>query len=265
MAHAPMKNLIFCAMPTFGSIDNDVVLNLVMQAPPLFRNIVWNFPRDMRVAEARNEVFKHALELDAEYVYFRDYDVITPLNALGLLLARDYPIVGGLYYSKEFPPWPLTFRDGRPVTDWKFGEPVKCDVIGMGATLIKTELFRDMDPPWFATLSVGDDDDPMYRMQCTEDTYFCKRLIEEKGIYPYIDTAVSCTHLDLETRAVYFYDPARGIGVKQDREGTYALEPIRPNYVCDLTKESEVADEKTNGVAPDGGADCAPPCGSCGD
>ena len=253
-------------MPTFGEIDNDVVLNLVTQALPIYRNIAWNFPRGRAVADARNEVFKWALEVDAEYVYFRDYDVLTPLNALGLLLARGHPIVGGLYYSKEFPPWPLTMRDGRPVTDWRMGETVKCDVIGMGATLIKVDLFRDMEPPWFATLSGVDDEDPMFRYQCTEDTYFCRRVIKEKGVYPYIDTAVSCTHLDLETRAVYFHDQARGIGVKQDKDGTFALTPIREGYVCDLTeKESEVADEKTNGVAPDGGADCAPPCGPCSD
>lgn len=239
-------------MPTFGEIDNDVVLNLLMQAPPLFRNIAWQFPRNMRVAEARNEVFRWALELDAEYVYFRDYDVLTPLNALGLLLARDHPIVGGLYYSKTFPPWPLTFRDGRPVTDWTMGETVKCDVIGMGATLIKTDLFRDMDPPWFATLSEADPTDPTYRMQCTEDTYFCQRLIKEKGVYPYIDTAVSCTHVDLETRATYYHDQTRGLGVKQDQDGLYAIEPIRPEYVCDLTKKGSEPSEEAGPVPATG-------------
>lgn len=251
-----LKNLIFCSMPTFGSIDNDVVLNIIMQAPPVYRNLAWHFPRNMRVAEARNETFRLALENDAEYVYFRDYDVVTPLNALGILLARDYPIVGGLYYSKEFPPWPLTFRDGRPVTDWRMGETVKCDVIGMGATLIKTDLFRDMEPPWFATLS-GADETGMYRSQCTEDTYFCRRLIKEKGVYPHIDTGVSCTHFNLETRESYYHDPERGIGVKVDNDGTYGIEKIRESYVCDLTKKGSEPSEEA-GVVPATDTDASP-------
>jgi len=241
-------------MPTFGTVDNDVVLNLLIQAPPIYRSLGWYFPRDMSVAEARNEAFRLALEADAEYVFFRDYDVLTPLNALGILLARDYPIVGGLYYSKEFPPCPLTIRDGRPVTDWTLGETVKCDVIGMGCTLIKTDLFRDMEPPWFATLSEVYEHDASFRFQCTEDTYFCRRVIKEKGVYPHIDTAVSCTHLDLETRATYFHDQTRGTGVRVDAEGTYAIAKIPTAYVCDLTpKESEVEDEKICSVTPVGG------------
>ena len=241
-----IKNLIFCVMPTFGTIDNDIVLNLLMQAPPIYRNIAWHFPRNMRVAEARNSAVELALGAEAEYLYFRDYDVITPLNALGILLARDHPFVGGLYYSKEFPPCPLTLRDGRPVTDWTLGETVKCDVIGMGATLIKMDLFRNMEPPWFATLSEADDNDPTYRFQCTEDTYFCRRLIKEQGIYPYIDTAVSCTHMDLETRKLYYHDQKRGTGVMTDADGTYAIDKIRTSYVCDLTKESEKECEESS-------------------
>ena len=234
-----VKNLIFCVMPTFGNVDNDIVLNLIMQAPPIYRNLGWYFPSNMSVAEARNTAVKLAIENGAEYVYFRDYDVITPLNALGILLARDYPIVGGLYYSKEFPPCPLTLRDGRPVTDWKFGEAVKCDVIGMGATLIKTELFEKMEPPWFATIVEPEDEDKSFRFQCTEDAYFCLRLAREQGIYPYIDTAVNCEHLDLNTRARYFYDPVRGTGVMVSADSTFAIEKIPGPYVCDLTKGVE--------------------------
>lgn len=250
VAAEKLKSIVLIVMPSFGQIDTDIVLNLLTQVPPIFKNFAYYFPRNMTVAEARNEAFKLALELDAEYVFFRDYDVVAPLNSLGLLLARDHPLVGGLYYSKEFPPWPLTMKNGTVTTDWKFGETVECDVIGMGCTLIKVDLFRDMPPPWFATLS-GVTEDKNVTFRHTEDTYFCRRVIAEKGIHPYIDTALNCVHIDLETRAQFFYDPARGIGVMQDKTGTFAVDPINPHrYVCDVTKED--SSEEDNGVSAPG-------------
>jgi len=53
-------------------------------------------------------------------------------------------VVGGVVYSKAEPPAPMIYKKGSIAgfEDWEPNDLVKCQVIGMGCTLIPTACFR---------------------------------------------------------------------------------------------------------------------------
>ena len=243
-----LGNAIVMATPTYGWLDVDFVMNLRTHAAPIHTSLIWystkgdRFGEAVEVGEARDTIVRFALAENASHIFFRDHDVLAPPDSLPVLLARDTPVIGGLYYSKERPPWPLLIKDRRPSFDWQHGDVVKCDGIGMGCTLIDTEVFRQLEPPWFVTRSEGRTDDAL-SISMSEDISFCNRLIDELGIYPYCDTSVACIHYDINDRTQFFYDHNVGTGVWQEagQPTGKAILPIdHPDLsVTDLTKESE--------------------------
>jgi len=214
-------------MPGFGSKDDEVVLNLLMQVRPIHYSVVWHFPKDMAVADARNQAVELARHHGCEWLFFQDHDVIPPIDAIGRLMAREADVIGGLYLSKQKPPWPLTIREGRPFATWEYGEVVECDTIGMGCTLIRMSVFEKIDEPWFKTVSEPGFDGIVDNK--TEDAYFCQQIIAKAGIRPYIDTAVLCYHKDLGTQELFYYDPDRGCPVwtSPDRKDTYSIATMK--------------------------------------
>lgn len=65
-------------------------------------------------------------------------------------------IVAGVCYSKQIPPQPILFK-GRGTgsfKDWKVGDILyNLDGVGMGLTLIRTNIFRKIKKPWFKTIT----------------------------------------------------------------------------------------------------------------
>ena len=207
-----MENGIVECVPSFGMLDAEFVANLFGQQVPIHTSVYHFFPINMEIAAARNAAVKVAMEKDCEYLFFRDYDTMAPVNALSILIARQLDVVGGLYYSKTRPPYPLMFVDGRPQLHHTDGALVKVEALGMGCTLIKTDVLRKLGPPWFKTGNKSEQfsDMGVSNVAHTEDTYFCKRIREELGIFPYVDTGIRCTHKDIKTGVRYIYDPEIG-------------------------------------------------------
>jgi hypothetical protein len=250
---AEWQGSILVSIPTFGTIDMELFANLQLMHVPIHRSIVWHLPRNLPIAEARTQAVERALKDGCNHILFRDYDVLAPPNALNVLMARDVDVICAPYLSKQKPPWPLIIKDKAPTWAWKRGEVVKCDRIGMGCTLIKTELFERLPKPWFQTshkehteLGINAPAVQSY----TEDIFFCERLYEELGIRPYADTSVFCVHLDLNTRERFLYDPEHHMGTWVTPDGaTCAVPPVASDIcntndqstpgIIDLTKESE--------------------------
>lgn len=186
--------------------------------------VVVSSPIGYRVAEARNEIVRGALEKNYEWIFFIDHDVLLPPNVCLVLrdhmLRKDTPILCGLYYTKSSVPEPLVFR-GRgtgPYYNWKPGEKVWVDAVPMGMTMVHMSLFRNMKPPWFNTPREVKIDTAgnFVKTVGTEDIWFCDRVIEEgvlkkagwdqaaKKKYPFLcDTSLFGPHIDLQTGLQY--------------------------------------------------------------
>lgn len=159
-----------------------------------------------RIDDARNEIVRQALQDNAEHVLFLDTDVIFPPHAFQQLLLRhrnnpEHKIISGVYWSKSNPCFPLIFHEaGRgSFMDWRIGDYIKAGyAIGMGLSLIHTDVFRAMEPPWFlVNYGFSSDSETGLGMSSslTEDLYFCEKA-GNAGYEIWVDTSIQAGHYD---------------------------------------------------------------------
>lgn len=168
-----------------------------------FRNMV--FPPSVGVAEPfmglavdkiRNRIVEDALRLGFEYLMFLDDDVCAPPHTYETLRSANADIVSGLYYRRWTPVEPMMYKDSvqNPVniTDFRVGDMVDVDLTGAGCLLVKMDVFRKIEPPWFEVMCYRTDI-PKHE-QVSEDFYFCRKA-RAAGLQPKVDTRVRCVHL----------------------------------------------------------------------
>ena len=242
------------AVPSFGMASLDFFMSLQNTIFPSYGMRYFYWPqrdkvgkdRYMAVDDARNTCVKEALRIGCKYIYFRDDDVIdTNPKSLMQLLERNADIIGGVYCKKQKArPVPLIYKgdclDG--FTDWSYGDVFKVDGIGMGLTLIKTEVFKNISYPWFRTIRGRDYEDPTMASPtatgCTEDLYFCAKA-RKSGYDVWVDTGLQAKHYDKETDTFYFFNPASGLYGRQFRDASIAWNPSV--FQSENTKKEELA------------------------
>jgi len=168
------------------------------------------------VDKARNDLVKMALNDNCDYVFFIDSDTLIPKNALNTLLNMNQDIVSGLYFSKGKPYLPVArLKDGEKhsfLEDFEFNDIMEVQGVGMGCCLIKTDVFKNMEFPYFK-LEWRKHEGVDY--QIAEDLYFCDEAIK-KGHKIYLNTGIVCPHFGIEVSAEHFM-PYK-MQLKQDKE-----------------------------------------------
>jgi len=147
-----------------------------------------NFVAGTLIADQRQKLVMMAIKQGADYILFLDSDMRFPSYLLERMLAHDKDIVACNYATRRLPVKTVAFSD--------FAE-LKCiysldkngleevDAVGMGAMLIKTEIFKKLPLPWFSISYL-----PSGNMYIGEDIYFCK-LAQANGMKVYVDHDLS--------------------------------------------------------------------------
>lgn len=217
------------------TMTRETGMSLANLVKPMFGNAMPISPDGLEVGEARNECVRQALKLGCEAILFIDYDVAVPANALVKLLSLDTPIAAGVYHLKQVPSYPLIFVKGwsGAFQDYEIGDLIEADGAGMGCTLIRTEVFKKIKPPWFRTIPGYIDENPSLILGgMTEDIYFCQKA-QDAGYKIIVDTEIQCGHVDWRTGLIYQLvgDPngksKRGVpGWVYRRNGQYIQETV---------------------------------------
>jgi hypothetical protein len=189
-------------------------------------------PMKFLVSDARNLVVQRAVLDGFDWLFFLDHDVILPHFAFKMLneymFKAEVPIMGGLYFTKGVPAEPLLYR-GRGTsyhTNWKLGDKVWCDGMGLGCHLIHTSILKVMyEESEEYTIQPGmkarrifespsyyvEAKDTMGLIKCagTEDLPWYERIMNENVFkkagwpkfqrkkYPFLcDTKLFCRHID---------------------------------------------------------------------
>ena len=234
--------------PTFGRVTTHFMASQTGMQKPIFTSMGLLFVEKKPVDVARNEIVDLCLTtVPTGFILFRDDDVYTERDALNKLFKRFTPalrsdpmkngdcIVAGTVWSKAVPPLPMIYKEGSTASfeDWRMGELVECDVVGMGCTLIPIGVFPKMLPfveEWVCTnelcpvhwdITYNKELTEKLKNQCphclgklipmyfktvidewkgqsvffTEDTYFCL-MAKEAGIKVFADTGVQTWHVD---------------------------------------------------------------------
>jgi len=152
---------------------------------------------------AREYIAEGALKLGAPYIWFLDDDVEVPYMACRQLMATlkqaadDVMIVGGIYPARQYPTEPIVYRGtgAGPFWRWKKNTIFECDLIGTGCMLIKTEVFKHLEKPWFKTIDTDN-------AKITDDAWFCDK-VREKGFKILADAHVICKHWDNQAQKAF--------------------------------------------------------------
>jgi len=138
------------------------------------------------IADQRQKLAKMAIKSD--YILFLDSDMRFPPTLLERLLAHDRDIVACNYPTRRLPVKTVAFSEFESLkcvySTGKSGLE-EVDAVGMGAMLIKTEVFKKLPLPWFNVSYL-----PSVDMFIGEDIYFCK-LAQAHGYKVYIDHDLS--------------------------------------------------------------------------
>lgn len=204
---------IMVAVNVLTEIDSQVYPSHLQHMFRLGRNtdyeIMLYTPRRMAIATARNEAAKAALKNDCDYLFFYDDDMDLHPDTLKTLISRDKDIIMGLCNIRSYPYRPMVFKwvdkedeftrigdiktKGKLITFWEDCEKHKNEqgiienvaAVGCACTLIKTEIFKYLEPPYFYTGT-----------QNTEDCYFCVKAFNAiENLTIAVDTTVSAGHI----------------------------------------------------------------------
>lgn len=138
--------------------------------------------------KSRMMLVKDALEKGATHILFLDSDARFPKDTLDRLLAHDLDFVGCNAVRRALPCTPTASNGpGHPIWTTKdsYGLEEVHDHIGLHTALIKTDVFRKVEQPWFMT--------PWLVRQQEyqgEDVWFCHRAIDA-GFRIWIDHDLS--------------------------------------------------------------------------
>ena len=197
---------ILIAVPTFENIYPDTFKS-IYDLDKCGHECLFEFVRGYDVAMARNKIASRSLDIDADYVFMVDNDVILPKDTLVHLTEDIKPVQLGIYPArnkKEGSPEGYSVIFGNDVDSWH--HQYTMDEIerltmegthkfrirggGMGCALIQTEVFHKIRYPYFYWVHFFDS----VEKYLSEDLFFCEQCIGF-DIPIYSDTRVRCGHI----------------------------------------------------------------------
>ena len=161
----------------------------------------WNTPHRQTIDKSRNEAAIQALHLECDYLMFIDDDVMVPKNTFELLKNTDKDIIAALVYLRGYPFHTMAFKrlyeDEKAdnqlrltyYDDWEQNIDsrglVKVAAVGFSCCLVKCDVLKAMEPPYFITGPHN-----------TEDVYFCLKTRELDPLPEiYLNPNIKCGHL----------------------------------------------------------------------
>jgi len=206
------KNLsTVIVVPTRGLIAAKVVQNWMGLMTPMNQKAIRIFVENMEVADAYNSAIDMILahpELSKwKYVLTLEEDNMPPPDGLlKLYESMDrYAAVGGLYWTKGPGGQPMCYGTPDGIVDFipQIPQPdtvQEVNGLGMGFTLFKLDLFRQIERPWFKTQQVFTPG--AGTSAYTQDLWFFQK-VREAGHRVACDTRVRVGHYEVESDLVW--------------------------------------------------------------
>jgi len=198
-----MSSKFALGLPTWGKVTSEWAAAYAQLQWPLGCNMTPLWIKGEKIDDARNQIVKEALNIGASHVLFIADDVIPPPNIAIQLLARNKPIVTGVYWTKTYPPEPYIWRGVQqgPFLKWKVGEFFQIDMAGCDALMVETSVFRNLPEPWFHCNWTWEPDDLVSPLS-TEDFHFYVKA-RAAGYEVWCDSLVQCNHQDRDTGVMF--------------------------------------------------------------
>lgn len=152
---------------------------------------------EILVPFAREQLADAALKSGCDYLFMIDDDMLAPPDLFYRLVKHDKDIVAALAFTRNPDHKPVIYETVEgfdPITRQRYGftrfvvnypknKLVECDAVGFGAVLIKTDVFKKIEKPWFFGMA-----------QTGEDLTLCIKA-KKAGFRVWMDTSVKLGHL----------------------------------------------------------------------
>jgi hypothetical protein len=172
------------------------------------------------IAEQRNVAVERALDVGMDWIWFQDWDVKIPPTTFGILQSADVDIISGTYSYKMHggrtmamvPPnfvhfdawWQKAGEEFAPGQKFGPGQIYPgLAVVPCGCLLVKADVFRKIDKPWFGQGSAVMEGGGIQGW--TDDGHFCLKATQA-GYTLHLDTRIMCDHIDFWKGVVYTFD-----------------------------------------------------------
>ena len=140
-------------------------------------------------AENRNFTVAQAIKNNCSHILFSDDDMCYAEDALERLLSHDKDIIGALYSVRRQPPaLVIEYKKDSGVNNDKEARSAtnifECEAIGTGLMLVKTEVFKKIQSPFFGYKWF---ENGMVKM--STDWFFCEKA-RKAGISIWADPLI---------------------------------------------------------------------------
>jgi GT2 family glycosyltransferase len=188
-------------------LDNNIILGIgvptagkiTMETTASIINIITtsNFPvgtffvKGSIILDNRRKIVLNALKARCTHLLFLDSDIELENGTLQKLFAHKKSVVGANIHMKSLPlrdTTRLLGKDGEIVIGKLPDKLFECYSVATACMLIKMEVFREIDRPWF--LFEYDKDENL----TGEDVWFCKQA-RKKGIEIWCDPTIKVGHI----------------------------------------------------------------------
>lgn len=146
---------------------------------------------------ARERLTEWAIEGKMDYMLMIDDDMIVPMDLFERLFRHNVDVVAPLAFMRVSPHRPVIYRvdEGydpmmkceyyipHTVNNYPKDKLVECDAVGFGAALIKMDVVKKMEKPWFMSTTASG-----------EDLWFCYKA-RKAGARVFMDTSTKLGHL----------------------------------------------------------------------
>lgn len=204
---------ILIAVPTFENIYPDTY-KAIWDLDDCGHDLLFEYVRGYDCATARNRIAQRTLDLNADYVLMVDNDVVLPRDALRNLLDDPKDVCLGYYAHRDtdniYRGRTCVCKLRQPNGQLHYNYPLDSEYTaeelrdlreqgtyklqihggGMGCALIRAEVFRTIEYPWYDWVNYNDAN----RGMLSEDLYFCEQCKGHR-IKIYTDSRVGCGHM----------------------------------------------------------------------
>jgi len=200
---------VLLAVPTYETVSTETFGALWRISRYLPSDVELSEPLFLKghgVQRARNDIALHAVEHGYDKIFTVDADVIPPDDTLMYLTQAHSDVIVGAYGNRYdsrmgYSTCYLRVEDRRicdnsnilsmeKIASLPAGR-VELNGAGLGCALIDVGTVRELEYPYFYWPEKLRDDGS--RWECSEDMYFCKKVINAGGKIK-LDTRVVCGH-----------------------------------------------------------------------
>lgn len=197
-----------------GLVPFEWAMNQMQLLVPLGTTVYYLAEKNKLAGPARDLMTRRALEIDPEFVFFWDDDVILPQHVFYNMqnaMAR-YPDIGaltGVVCTRQDPTEPMVYRRQGDGAWWGFNldpnaEPENIFAAGGGCLMVRTEALKKMTPPYWTEVHASSDDlTKPGNSTWGHDFYFLEKLRAESGMRVAVMGSVLCGHWDTDRQKLY--------------------------------------------------------------